>query len=213
MVTVSDGKASASLPAFAITVTATGVTPPPAPPPPANTPPTISGAPAATVTAGQTYVFQAIASDPDGQTLRFGIANKPAWATFDIVTGRLSGTPAATDSGTYANVVISVSDGTASATLPAFSIVVSGPVSGIAELTWTAPTQNEDGTALTNLAGYKVRYGQSPGALSQVLDIPSAGTTSVRVEGLTGGTWYFTVASYTNTGVESAPTGAVSKTI
>ena len=90
----------------------------------------------------------------------------PAWATFDIVTGRLSGTPAATDAGTYANVVISVSDGTASATLPAFSIVVTGPVSGIAELTWTAPTQNEDGTALTNLAGYKVRYGQSPGALT-----------------------------------------------
>jgi len=87
----------------------------------------------ATVTPGQSYVFQAVASDPDNQTLRFGIANKPAWATFDIVTGRLSGTPAATDAGTYANVVISVSDGTASATLPAFSIVVMAPVSGIAE--------------------------------------------------------------------------------
>jgi len=167
----------------------------------------------ATVTPGQAYVFQAVASDPDNQTLRFGIANKPAWATFDIVTGRLSGTPAATDAGTYANVVISVSDGTASATLPAFSIVVMAPVSGIAELTWTAPTQNEDGTALTNLAGYKLRYGQSPSALTQVLDIPAAGTTSARVEGLTSGTWYFTLASYTNNGVESVPTGAVSKTI
>ena len=85
--------------------------------------------------------------------------------------------------------------------------------SGTAELTWTAPTQNEDGTPLTNLAGYKVRYGQSPGALSQVRDIASPATTSVTIEGLSSGTWYFTVASYTNAGVESAPTGAVSKTI
>jgi hypothetical protein len=49
--------------------------------------------------------------------------------------------------------------------------------------------------------------------LSQALDVPAAATTRVRVEGLSGGTWYFTVASYTNAGVESAPTGAVSKTI
>ena len=84
---------------------------------------------------------------------------------------------------------------------------------GSAELAWTAPTKNEDGTALTNLAGYKVRYGQSAGALSQVRDVASPATTSVTIEGLAAGTWYFTVASYTNAGVESAPTGAVSKTI
>ena len=84
---------------------------------------------------------------------------------------------------------------------------------GIAELTWTAPTLNEDGTPLTNLAGYKVRYGQAPGTLSQVRDIANPATTSVTIDGLTSGTWYFTVASYTNAGVESAPTGAVAKTI
>jgi hypothetical protein len=85
--------------------------------------------------------------------------------------------------------------------------------SGIAELTWTAPTLNEDGTPLTNLAGYKVRYGQTPGALTTTRDIANPATTSVTIEGLSSGTWYFTVASYTNAGVESAPTGAVSKTI
>ena len=87
------------------------------------------------------------------------------------------------------------------------------PTSSTAELTWTAPTQNEDGTPLTNLAGYKVRYGQTPGALTEVRDIANPATTSVTVEGLSTGTWHFTVASYTNAGVESAPTGAVSKTI
>ena len=87
------------------------------------------------------------------------------------------------------------------------------PTTGTAELTWTAPTRNEDGTALTNLAGYKVRYGQSTGALSELRDIATAATTSVTIEGLAAGTWYFTVASYTNAGVESVPTGAVSKSI
>jgi hypothetical protein len=165
------------------------------------------------VSVGQLYSFQPGASDPDGQVLAFGIANKPDWANFDIATGKLTGTPAAEDVATYANVVISVSDGALSATLPAFSIVVKAPVIGSAELTWTAPTQNEDGTPLTNLAGYKIRYGSSYGALNQVVDVPNPGLTSATIEGLAAGTWYFTVASYTNTGVESAPTGAVSKTI
>ena len=87
------------------------------------------------------------------------------------------------------------------------------PTSSTAELTWTAPTQNEDGTALTNLGGYKVRYGQTPGTLAQIRDIANPATTSVTIEGLSSGMWYFTLASYTNAGVESAPTGAVSKTI
>ena len=113
-ISVSDGIATTSLPAFTITVES-------AP----NTAPTISGTPPTSVTTGQAYGFTPTASDPDvGQTLRFGIANRPSWASFDIVTGRLSGTPASTDAGTYGNVVISVSDGLASATLPAFTITV-----------------------------------------------------------------------------------------
>ena len=86
-------------------------------------------------------------------------------------------------------------------------------VTGTAELTWTAPTQNEDGSPLTNLAGYKVRYGQTPSTLTTIRDIANPATTTVTIEGLATGTWYFTVASYTNAGVESAPTGAVSKSI
>ena len=89
----------------------------------------------------------------------------------------------------------------------------STPVTGLAELIWTAPTRNEDGSALTNLAGYKVRYGQSAGALTQVLDVAAPAATTTRIEGLAAGTWYFTVASYTNTGVESVQAGPVSKAV
>jgi hypothetical protein len=86
-------------------------------------------------------------------------------------------------------------------------------VTGSAELTWTTPTLNEDGTPLTNLAGYKVHYGQSAGALTKALDVPTPSTTTAKIDGLQAGTWYFSLTSYTNTGVESAPTGVVWKTI
>ena len=39
-------------------------------------------------------------------------------------TGRLSGTPAAASAGSYSGIVISVSDGTVSASLPSFTLVV-----------------------------------------------------------------------------------------
>ena len=165
------------------------------------------------MTSGQAYSFQPSTTDPSGGTLAFGIANKPSWASFSIATGLLSGTPAAANAGTYANIVISVSDGTAAATLPAFSIQVSAPATGTATLNWTAPTQNEDGTPLTNLAGYKVHYGTSAGSLTQLLDIPSPVITSASIESLAPGTWYFTLSSYTSAGVESVQTGAVSKVV
>ncbi len=201
VITASDGSLSASLPAFSIAVAVV------------NRAPTISGTPSTSIASGQAYSFTPTASDPDGQTLAFGIANKPSWATFSTTTGRLSGTPTSANAGTYSNIVISVSDGSLSATLPAFAITVTTPVTGVASLTWSAPTLNADGTALTNLAGYKVRYGTSPGSLTQVLDVPGAAVTGASIEGLAAGTWYFTVSSYNNTGVESAQTSPVSYTV
>jgi hypothetical protein len=198
-------------------VTPPPVTPPPVTPPPVtpNQPPVISGSPSTRVVAGQAYSFQPVASDPEGQALTFSIASKPAWATFDVSTGRLAGTPATTDVGPFANIVVSVTDGNSTASLPAFTVTVEAPppVVGSATLLWTAPTRNEDGTPLTNLAGYKVRYGTSPATLNRLLDVPGAGTTTVTIPSLEAGTWYFTLASYTNTGIESAQTAAVSRTI
>ncbi len=66
--------------------------------------PTISGAPATTATEGQPYQFQPSASDGDQQKLQFAIVNKPSWASFDSVTGRLHGTPPAGSAGTYSGI-------------------------------------------------------------------------------------------------------------
>jgi Putative Ig domain len=91
----------------------------------ANDAPTISGTPPAEVAIGQSYSFTPAASDPEGRTLAFYIANRPAWASFSTATGRLSGTPGSSAAGEYVDIVISVTDGKLSSSLPPFSIVVS----------------------------------------------------------------------------------------
>ena len=69
-------------------------------------------------------MFAPSAADSDGDALVFGISGKPAWAAFDTASGRLTGTPASADAGTYQGIVISVSDGDTQSTLPAFDLTV-----------------------------------------------------------------------------------------
>jgi hypothetical protein len=89
----------------------------------------------------------------------------------------------------------------------------SPPTTGSATVSWSAPTTNSDGSALTDLAGYRVYYGESATALTQSVNISSASTTSYVVQGLASGTWYFAVTAVTNTGAESARSAVVSKTV
>jgi hypothetical protein len=85
--------------------------------------------------------------------------------------------------------------------------------SGTATLSWMPPTENTDGSALTDLAGYKVYYGRSPDSLTQVANIANAGLTTYVIENLSPATWYFSMTSYNSTGIESSRSTAVSKTI
>jgi len=85
--------------------------------------------------------------------------------------------------------------------------------SGVATLDWLPPTQNSDGSVLTNLAGYTVYYGTSPSNLSQSVKVTNPGLTAYSVTNLTSGTWYFAVTSYSADGIESARTSTVSTTI
>ncbi|WP_391856880.1 Ig-like domain-containing protein [Vibrio cidicii] len=132
VISVSDGRVSASLPAFAITVNNV------------NDAPVISGSPATQVNEDSAYLFTPQVSDVDNQAFTFSITNKPAWASFDAATGTLSGTPSNDYVGTYAGIVITVSDGSATATLNTFSIVVNN-VNDAPSISGTpALTVNED---------------------------------------------------------------------
>jgi hypothetical protein len=203
---VTDGHSTVSLPAFSITVAPATSS--------VNRAPVIAGTPATTVVAGRQYAFTPTATDPDSTTLTFTVSNRPTWAMFDGASGRLAGTPATGDVGTYPNIVISASDGQSTASLQPFSIVVEPvAVSSSVQVRWQAPDQNVDGTPLTNLAGYRVRYGQSSDNLAQVLEIPSAVITSVTVEGLAAGYWYFGIEAYNSAGVGSTLSNIAQKLV
>jgi hypothetical protein len=182
-------------------------------PTPRNGAPVVSGSPETDATAGSTYTFQPTAYDPDGDSIEYRIENKPAWAAFDIRSGRLSGTPSDADVGSYSNIVISVSDGKASTTLGPFTITVSQVQLGAATLTWLPPTENTDGSPIADLAGYRIRYGRQAGELTELQSIPNPGITSAVVENLASGTWYFTVSAYNTSGVESEYSNLAQKTI
>jgi hypothetical protein len=89
-----------------------------------NNPPQISGVPDSYGAEGNLYSFTPSASDPDDDNLSFQISNRPSWASFDTTTGALGGTPSYAEAGSYTNIVISVSDGQATASLVPFSITV-----------------------------------------------------------------------------------------
>lgn len=176
-------------------------------------PPTISGSPATSVTVGNTYRFQPTAKDPNGDTLTFSITNRPSWATFNTSTGVLTGQPTIAHVGTYSNIVIKVSDGKATVSLPAFSINVEQSSDGTATLSWTPPTSNTNGSALTNLAGYRIYYGTSASALNQQIQVANPGLSTYVVTGLSKGTYYFAVRAYNSAGSESGLSNVVTKTI
>jgi hypothetical protein len=195
---------SASLGPFSIRVTA------------ASALPKITGSPATSVIAGQLYSFHPTATDPSGAAVSFSVQNKPAWATFSIATGALTGTPQATSVGTDSGIVISVSDAGGSASLPAFAIAVNPAVAanptGSATLAWTPPSSNTNGTKLTDLAGFYVYDGPSPGSLSLVSTIANPAATSYTVANIPAGTWYFTVVAFDSAGSQSSQSNLVSKT-
>ena len=199
VIAVSDGTASASLAAFNITVT--------------SAPPTISGTPATSVNAGSAYSFKPIATSPSGGALTFAIANTPSWATFSTTTGQLSGTPTTSNEGTFSNITISVSDGISSASLFGFAITVAAGTTGSATLDWTPTTTQTDGSALTNLAGYRIRYGNTAGSYPNLVTLSNPGLSSYVITGLASGTWYFIATAFDSAGIESDSTNAVSKTI
>ena len=89
-----------------------------------NTAPALTGTPQAVITVGGEYSFNPVAFDADGNTLIFDIQNGPGWLAFNAADGSLSGTPTVSDIGTDDNIVITVSDGTDTASIGPFSIVI-----------------------------------------------------------------------------------------
>jgi hypothetical protein len=178
-----------------------------------NRPPTISGSPPTSAVSGEFYSFTPSARDPEGRVLTFSIQRKPVWATFNTKSGTLSGSPRAGNVGPYTNIVIAVSDGKTRSALSGFTINVSARGTGSATLSWAPPTQNADGSTLSNLAGYRIYYGSNANSLDRSIVLNNPGLTRYLVEGLSSARWYFSMTSVDRNGNESRRSETVSKNV
>jgi len=178
-----------------------------------NSSPIISGNPPPAVVVGDNYTFTPTASDPDGDTLVFSIENRPTWASFDSTTGTLAGVASLGTEGTYDNIRITVSDGGLDASTPQFSINVTQVALGSATLSWTAPTQNTDGSTLENLAGYNIYYGTSLGSYPSRVHVDNPGLTTYVVENLVPDNYFFVSTAVNSMGMESSFSNVAEKMV
>lgn len=90
------------------------------------------------------------------------------------------------------------------AAIPAFA--------GDVTLTCTDPTQNEDGSPLTDLAGIKVYEGSaSGGPYTEVLDVANCAAIPTIVR--PPGTYYYVGTAYNTSNVESVYSNEATKTV
>ncbi len=175
-----------------------------------NNNPIISGTPNTVAVSGVTYTFTPTAFDEDGDNLFFSITGLPEWARFNSSTGTVTGTPLNSDVGTSVEIVITVSDGIASTSLPSFTIMVSanssGADTGSVGITWNKPTENSDGSIIMDLAGYKIYYSQTQSldTILEIIDVQDPNDTNYTFTGLPRGVdLYFSVTAYDFSGNES----------
>jgi hypothetical protein len=135
-----DGVHWATLPPFTITVKAAAGS---------STKLEISGSPATSAAVGKYYSFTPTVVAPAGSSLTYKITNLPAWAQFSAKTGTLSGTPASGNA-SEAGIVISVSDGSQSASLPAFALTVGATSAPAVSLTAGPTSVSKGSSAMLN---------------------------------------------------------------
>ena len=169
----------------------------------ANTAPTITGSPMASIVYGDSYSFQPIASDADGDTLRFGIVNRPRWAYFDPLTGKLQGKPGPADIGSFQGITISVSDGKTVATLAEFTVDVLVTGSKSITVSWVPATEREDGSPLVQFGGTKLYWGTARDNYPHSVKIDNPGVTTYVIDGLVPATYYLVATTFDSDGLES----------
>lgn len=92
-------------------------------------------------------------------------------------------------------------------------VIVAPMGTGVAELRWTPPTENTDGSPLTDLAGYEIYYGcTEPGSYSVAVNVADPAATAHSLSSLPNtGTCYFAAAAYNVEDVKSELSNEVSK--
>lgn len=93
-------------------------------------------------------------------------------------------------------------------------IIRTGVGSGSVTLAWQPPTENADGSALTDLSGYNIYIGTISNNYEYMeVRLDNPGLTAYVVENLEPGTYYFAATAFNSSGVESAFSGEVVRTV
>jgi len=176
-----------------------------------NRAPILAPLAAAGARAGTNYQLTPRASDPDGDALSFSAVNLPSWAHIDPATGAIVGTPGVSDIGAYESITLTVADATHQTTSAPFSISVLGPPAAL--VSWRKPDAHVDGSALDDLAGYRIIYGRNPDDLDHSIFIADPDQLSYDFTTLDKGAWYFAVIAVTANGLEGPATATAMKKI
>jgi hypothetical protein len=84
-------------------------------------------------------------------------------------------------------------------------------------ISWTAPDRYTNNTPLTDLAGYRIFIGTTPGSYEQTIDIPINETRATMRHTLknlpSGHTYFIAVKAYNKSGIESNYSNEVNKYI
>lgn len=95
----------------------------------------------------------------------------------------------------------------------AYTLSCTWPTDSIATVSWVAPTQNTDGSPLTDLGGFRILWGKSATALDQTVYLQDPLAKSWVSPTLTLGAWYFGVVSFNALGIEGSLSNVATKTI
>jgi hypothetical protein len=152
-------------------------------------------------TAG-TVTLQANATSATGSmTPRLTWSTNPV-ATSCRASGGWSGTKAVSGSETLAAINASTN----------YTLTCSWGT-GSTSVSWVAPTTNTNGTALTNLAGFRLYYGTSSSALTRTTTVSDVTRRSATISSLAPGTWYVAVRAFNTSNVESVNSNVATKTV
>lgn len=94
-------------------------------------------------------------------------------------------------------------------------LVFALPVGQGTKLSWTPPTTNNDGTAITNLSGYKIYWSTTSGNYTNVQSKDVGNVTTIPIVNVTGSNsvYYFVATAYNTSGNESGFSNEVRNTL
>jgi hypothetical protein len=89
----------------------------------------------------------------------------------------------------------------------------SSSVPGVVTLSWMPPTENEDGSPLVDLEGYRIYWRHTSAADIESMKIDNPGLSTIVIDNLEAGTYEFSMTSFNGEGVESEPSNTITRVV